>query len=392
MKILFSSEYFNTFYGGWERSQSTLLKSLANEHEIHSVFLSPDNSNSILEGINLHQRKVSLSSLWRNRLPNIFPDLRMIYLNAKWRKILQNEINVISPDLIMTELNFAPSSIETALKYRIPTIFFVRSYEHFCPIGFIVGIDNCDGNCWRCIYLGKRFFPRRRFFFSSFINKILSWHRMSLNNADLVLANSRFMMNVMKKLYNVDSKVVYPFIDLKQYHVEKRKDNYITFVGPAPHKGVDIFIKIAKKLNKEKFLVCGGSHPKIIEQLLSLKNVKYIPWVDDMRIVYSQTKLLLVPSVWPEPFGRVAIEAMVNGIPCVVSDRGGLPEAVGDSGIKIKDIFNIDEWLSNIKNFEDENYYSEISKKGKKQAEKFDFNHVLMDFNKIINQTLDIDI
>ena len=39
--------------------------------------------------------------------------------------------------------------------------------------------------------------------------------------------------------------------------------------------------------------------------------------------------MLLVPSVWDEPFGRVAAEAMINGIPPLVSDRGSLPQVVG---------------------------------------------------------------
>jgi glycosyltransferase involved in cell wall biosynthesis len=38
---------------------------------------------------------------------------------------------------------------------------------------------------------------------------------------------------------------------------------------------------------------------------------------------------LLVPSTWEEPFARVAAEAMINGIPAIVSERGGLPETVG---------------------------------------------------------------
>jgi glycosyltransferase involved in cell wall biosynthesis len=33
--------------------------------------------------------------------------------------------------------------------------------------------------------------------------------------------------------------------------------------------------------------------------------------------------------VWEEPFGRVAAEAMINGIPPVVSNRGSLPHVVG---------------------------------------------------------------
>jgi glycosyltransferase involved in cell wall biosynthesis len=44
---------------------------------------------------------------------------------------------------------------------------------------------------------------------------------------------------------------------------------------------------------------------------------------------FALTRLLLVPSVWPEPFGRVAAEAMINGIPPLVGTRGALPEVIG---------------------------------------------------------------
>jgi glycosyltransferase involved in cell wall biosynthesis len=41
------------------------------------------------------------------------------------------------------------------------------------------------------------------------------------------------------------------------------------------------------------------------------------------------TRILVVPSVWDEPFGRVAAEAMINAIPPLVSNRGSLPHVVG---------------------------------------------------------------
>lgn len=44
---------------------------------------------------------------------------------------------------------------------------------------------------------------------------------------------------------------------------------------------------------------------------------------------FALTRILVVPSVWEEPFGRVAAEAMINGIPALVSDRGSLPHVVG---------------------------------------------------------------
>src|SRR5262249_21620774 len=55
---------------------------------------------------------------------------------------------------------------------------------------------------------------------------------------------------------------------------------------------------------------------------------------DDMRTVYCDTRILLVPSQWEdETWGRVVSEAQLSGIPVITSDRGGLPESVGPGGI-----------------------------------------------------------
>ena len=63
---------------------------------------------------------------------------------------------------------------------------------------------------------------------------------------------------------------------------------------------------------------------------------------------------------------------MSNGIPCIVSGRGGLIEEVENSGIIVHDIFNISEWVNAIKKFDDKTFYNEISKKAKKKALEFE--------------------
>jgi len=50
----------------------------------------------------------------------------------------------------------------------------------------------------------------------------------------------------------------------------------------------------------------------------------------------NQHKFLLVPSLWEEPFGIVALEGMACGCVPIVSDGGGLPDAVGDAGLIFK--------------------------------------------------------
>ena len=50
------------------------------------------------------------------------------------------------------------------------------------------------------------------------------------------------------------------------------------------------------------------------------------------------TSIIVIPSIWEEPFGMVAAEAMSNGIAIIASNVGGIPEIVGESGVLINDI------------------------------------------------------
>jgi glycosyltransferase involved in cell wall biosynthesis len=47
----------------------------------------------------------------------------------------------------------------------------------------------------------------------------------------------------------------------------------------------------------------------------------------------NQHRFVLVPSLWEEPFGMVALEGMACGCVPIVSDGGGLPEAIGKAGL-----------------------------------------------------------
>lgn len=53
----------------------------------------------------------------------------------------------------------------------------------------------------------------------------------------------------------------------------------------------------------------------------------------EMPAVYAASDVTVVPSVWPEPFGLVALESLAAGKPVIASEVGGLPELVApDNG------------------------------------------------------------
>ena len=54
----------------------------------------------------------------------------------------------------------------------------------------------------------------------------------------------------------------------------------------------------------------------------------FLEWQLDMAEIYPGCDLIVVPSICPETFGRVSVEAQSAGVPVVVSDAGGLVETV----------------------------------------------------------------
>ena len=114
----------------------------------------------------------------------------------------------------------------------------------------------------------------------------------------------------------------------------------MTFVNPEPRKGVHVFARIAEVLSRatagHSFAARGrGRQDKLPaatgHRLERNKNVKIMPNTPDPRQFHAVTKLLLMPSLM-ENAGLVAMEAMFNGIPVLASNRGGLPETIGDAG------------------------------------------------------------
>lgn len=146
-----------------------------------------------------------------------------------------------------------------------------------------------------------------------------------------VVYNSTWIAEALN--YSHKSMVLYPPCPVKQYLTGKRSVNnaYITLINLNENKGGAILIKLAKEMPERKFLGVIGSYddggimPDIVSQLRALPNVKVMDHGDNVKVIYSQTRILLVPSRY-ESWGRVATEAMINGIPVLACPTKGLIE------------------------------------------------------------------
>lgn len=147
--------------------------------------------------------------------------------------------------------------------------------------------------------------------------------------------------------------------------VEEFQGDCITLVNANQNKGVVQFIDMAKRMPDRKFLAVIPYYGEL-RPPPAPDNVEWIPFDDDIRNILKRTRILVMPSYY-ESFGRIAFEAMYNGIPVIYSKTnpkskypGGSTEGV-ETWIKPAGISadrdNIEEWVSAIEDLDNEETY-----------------------------------
>lgn len=108
----------------------------------------------------------------------------------------------------------------------------------------------------------------------------------------------------------------------------------VLMVNPCAVKGISIFLALARVFPNIEFAALKGWGTTAQDRaaLSALPNVRLLDTVPDIEDVLRAARCLLMPSVWYEGFGLIAMEAMLRGVPVVASNSGGLEEAKRGTG------------------------------------------------------------
>ena len=111
----------------------------------------------------------------------------------------------------------------------------------------------------------------------------------------------------------------------------------VLMINPCQVKGVGIFLELARRFPEVAFqgLAGWGTSSDDRREMARLPNVQIIESVENIEEALSQARILLMPSLWYEGFGLIAMEAMLRSIPVISSDSGGLVEARQGTGFVI---------------------------------------------------------
>ena len=135
-----------------------------------------------------------------------------------------------------------------------------------------------------------------------------------------------------------------------QHHHEDQNLNLLYAGRIYPEKGIDTVIKAMIKLLHSqgkrgiRLSLAGSGSIEYENHLRQLVNqagltdyVSFLGWVEpeEMPELLRKFDVLLLPSIWPEPFSRAILEGMISGLVVVATRTGGTPEIIvdGENGL-----------------------------------------------------------
>jgi glycosyltransferase involved in cell wall biosynthesis len=130
-------------------------------------------------------------------------------------------------------------------------------------------------------------------------------------------------------------------------------------------KGVNVLLEALAALDGDWRLMILGSGPQEADlraQAHALGIAARLDWrawlpSREMPALYPQVDVLALPSLtrpnWKEQFGRVLIEALASGVPCVGSDSGAIPDVIGTGGL-IAPEGDVPAWTTALRRLRDD--------------------------------------
>ncbi len=278
-----------------------------------------------------------------DRFPAPFPDLLLV---KRIRNILQKE----KIDIVHAHGWIVQSALSALKDFDIPLTITFHDYRAICPAaGIISNAAWCNmllnRHCITCsrklygfgplgtlkslaVYLATRANKSKLSDVSKFIAvssyvKQAHLQAMCLSDEDIV---------VIPNFYSDDT-------DDNATESAWLPEDYMLFVGGlSPEKGVDILIDAYSKLSTETKLILIGAKKRQYQYKCTENTLVTVDTPHEVVMqAYRSCRFTILPSILPETFGLVALEAMSCKKAIITSDIGGLPEIVvdGETGILV---------------------------------------------------------
>jgi glycosyltransferase involved in cell wall biosynthesis len=269
--------------------------------------------------------------------------------DPRFYKITKAQIRLARPDIVhihnVGNMSLAP--FVAAQHEHVPLINTLHDLWLLCPNNMRFRKDGsfCDpkqfpNGCNQCfrqyMYWGR--IPKRRWVFQQLTSSVYRFVSPSQALIDRHVEAGYPRQKFQLIPYGFNEYMPSDPRDEAIAQLIRTRDEYRTIVfagGGAINKGpqvvLDAIPQLLAKYANLRIIVTGGGEPQYLSQFRELQpQVILLSRVDpsDMRLLFSNADLTLVPSTWHENSPVVIYESFQCGTPCVGSNFGGTPELI----------------------------------------------------------------
>lgn len=380
LNILYTA-YSGLGKGGAEVSMSLLARALAQKH---NIIIASTEDYKWFKTSQFKKIKVVPILAYQNN-----------YMKEFFKKIIKEEhIDIVHSHDARTAI----PAILAAQESNRPVITHYRDYWFCCPKSSLLKTDltNCETcnthELQSCSSAGRYFWDRHKMNYIKNVPKVLK-------KANVKIAISEAINNKLKMIGIDDAIVLRNPIDTKLFNVPSKENGYIDigYIGSLDyHKGVQILMmamrEILPKYENVRFVLVGDGPLKesVYDILYNYKDrvliLNSLPY-EQIAEAYSTLSMVIIPSIWQEPFSRVAIEAMAAGKPIIASKVGGLQFLIKDDfGILIppKDTAELQKAIELL--IENKERRITMGEKALEESKKYDSTVIAEEVNKIYQE------
>ncbi|SDR78264.1 N-acetyl-alpha-D-glucosaminyl L-malate synthase BshA [Gramella sp. MAR_2010_147] len=233
----------------------------------------------------------------------------------------------------------------------------------------------------------------------------------SINNSDVVTSVSKSLKEDTLKFFDIrrEIEVIPNFIDVSKFKQKIFTDcqrelmahddeKIITHVSnfrkvKRVEDVVKIFFEVQKKVKARLMMVGEGPERETAEKLVKELDIRdrvlFLGQSNEIDKILCFSDLFLLPSE-TESFGLAALEAMVQSVPVISSNTGGLPEVniEGVSGF-LHDVGDVEGMSkSALSILEDNDRLLKFKKQSRDAAERFDINQIVPMYEELYEKAL----
>ena len=342
MKILLvNTYYYPEIYGGAEYSVKKLAEELKQQgHTVKVLCTGSEAKREVIDGIDVI--RVVSKNLCRGCEAAKYPLYKRVIRRTLdiWNPFNKAEIDKVleeyKPDVIHTNGLYDLSTIvwEAAYKKKIKIVHTLRDYHLLCPFTSL----HCSKVEDECPYVPPKEFCRMH----------RAINRVKAKYVDVVTAPSSVTLNLLIKnqfFTSSEKKVVPNATEFDASEINKllaRRKNAeahtlkFVYLGTlSKPKGIQWMISSFNDLSQNAELYIAGKgklRDYVEEQAKNNKKIHFVGFLNETQVdeLLKECDVLLCPSQWQEPFGRVVLDAYKHAMPVICSDQGALPSLVDD--------------------------------------------------------------